>query len=105
PSGRSDLTCGRGKPPLARKPPSADPVPIDPDRSRAASTSRLPAVDAPRRGDYKRRVGGEALAAARFLRYRAARRRVGQPAARRTSTAMTNTPSPREAGPTRDQST
>src|SRR5262249_38150820 len=34
-SRRSDLTCGGGKPPLARNPPSADPVPVDPDRTRA----------------------------------------------------------------------
>src|SRR5215468_8649680 len=81
--GRPGLTTGGGKPPLARKaaisrnqPIVCRVIPID----RAASTSRLTAVDAPRRGDYKRLLGGEALAAARFLRYRAARRRAGQPA-------------------------
>src|SRR5262249_30051998 len=55
--GRRGLTAAGGKPPLARKasisrdqPIVCRVIPID----RAASTSRLPAVDAPRRGDYKR---------------------------------------------------
>src|SRR5262249_8246987 len=83
PWGNPGLPAGGANPPLARKAAISRNqlivcrvIPID----RAASTSRLTAVDAPWRGDYKRLLGGEALAAARFLRYRAARRRAGQPA-------------------------